>query len=506
MNSNQLPRITIPPLPPELKATGTLIASGMIACYAAPLSANPSSDFLRVVTSGASIAGCVKVLADVAEDERTEPDRLHHQAIEAQVKTAQTRAIASYYRLHPHHYGVKPVPDEWFDLWGMTGGKPQLALNPAYSQPVQVSATPQYAPEPIQPIAPLPQPTPRPIGDFPPIDTGLTQSYQPTSQAHSTHERVDTKWIDRLINPSCLLVFGGDGSGKTTFAQYLIQRRVASGHQVIAIDPHGYPGKWGDGVEVIGAGRNYPAISKGISDLDSLVTRRYQLTQTNPSLEGKFEPISVLVEELTSFSHHLKNSKDLLINIGDYRKTNVHLLLVSHGDKLGQLGLPKGFASTIETIMSKVFLHSTIDANGEPIPTGYGWVQHRDGEKLNVQIPDLSSLALAIRERNQTNGERHTGQIFDAVGLDGVQGSDCEGSSSEPDLKDSVASLERESDREALLLQQFGQCKALGMTKEQIIFSLWQARKGGTNAYKMANEFYQRLDSKYQEMMGGTSC
>jgi hypothetical protein len=492
-------RLTIPQLPPELTATGTLIASGMIACYAAPLSATPLNDCLRVLTSGVSVAGCVKVLADVAEDERTEPERLHHQAIETQVRTAQTRAIASYYRLHPHHYGVKPVPDEWFDLWGMTGGKPQIALAPAYSQPVQVPATPQYVPEPIQPVAPSPTPQPRPLGDYPPIDTGFISTSQSISETVSAPSPVDTSWIAQLINPSCLLVFGGDGSGKTTFATYLVQLRTENNHEIIAIDPHGYPGKWGDGVEVIGGGRNYAAISKAIADIDALVTRRYQLILENPSLEGQFSPITFLVEELTAFAHHIKNSKSLLINIGDYRKTNIHLLLVSHGDKLGQLGLPKGFSETITTIMSKVFLNSKIGANGEAVPTGFGWVQHRDQDKTPVQIPDLKHLL----KNKQLFTETLMGQEFDACVDHDVQGSGVQGSGDERTLNGSAAVDEPELDRESDLLRQFVQCKALGMTKEQIIFSLWQARKGGTNAYKMANEFYAKLDSKYQETMRG---
>jgi hypothetical protein len=48
--------------------------------------------------------------------------------------------------------------------------------------------------------------------------------------------------------------------------------------------------------------------------------------------------------------------------------------------------------------------------------------------------------------------------------------------------------------------------KSLGMNKAQIIFMLWQVKKGNSSRYQMASEFYDRLNSKYLEISGDNAA
>jgi hypothetical protein len=44
------------------------------------------------------------------------------------------------------------------------------------------------------------------------------------------------------------------------------------------------------------------------------------------------------------------------------------------------------------------------------------------------------------------------------------------------------------------------------MNKAQIIFMLWQVKKGNSSRYQMASDFYDRLNSKYSGMHGDSAA
>jgi hypothetical protein len=87
-----------------------------------------------------------------------------------------------------------------------------------------------------------------------------------------------------------------------------------------------------------------------------------------------------------------------------------------------------------------------------------------------------------------------------------VQGSGFPVQPAEPTIKALPPTPEPSSDREAELLEKFAEFKALGMNKAQICFALWGAKKGGTDRYRMASDFYDRLNSKYLEMSGDNAA
>lgn len=208
-------------------------------------------------------------------------------------------------------------------------------------------------------------------------------------------------WMRSLLNPSALLIFGGDGSGKSTFAQEMRKRRLKAGHDITVLDPHGKRSKW-PGCKVIGSGLNYDAITAEITKFREEVKLRHKAVADDLAEEGDFEHYTLVCEEMTNWATNVAGAAELLKNIGDYRKVNCHLLIVSHGDCMGQLGNVKGFAKTLSTCLTKLELLSKPGEDGDPIPAGLGRLKPVGSESwLNVNIPKLDLEELAAEQAEE---------------------------------------------------------------------------------------------------------
>ncbi|MBD0341331.1 MAG: type IV secretion system DNA-binding domain-containing protein [Microcoleus sp. Co-bin12] len=67
---------------------------------------------------------------------------------------------------------------------------------------------------------------------------------QATPDAHepSQPEQPTSPKMPVFTNKPSVLIYGAPGSGKTTFAEQEVKRRLAAGHRVIVCDPHAtYP-------------------------------------------------------------------------------------------------------------------------------------------------------------------------------------------------------------------------------------------------------------------------
>ena len=69
-----------------------------------------------------------------------------------------------------------------------------------------------------------------------------------------------------LTNYPSVLIYGAPGSGKTTFAEQEVKRRLEAGHRVIICDPHAAYGAWA-GCEVVGGGMNYRPLMPNLNGL-----------------------------------------------------------------------------------------------------------------------------------------------------------------------------------------------------------------------------------------------
>lgn len=263
-------------------------------------------------------------------------------------------------------------------------------------EPVAVPADEPRFPIKREPLPPLPELKPHdrrsvpdsiaddPWGELP------SEENEPGNALDRFSEPEDA-WIDRLIAPSSLLVFGGDGSGKTTFALELLRRREKAGHSRIALDPHSHPGKW-PGCKVVGGGLKFSEIAVEIDKLQKLIKYRYEKISAGEVKPGEFPPVTVVCEEMTVWKALVGNSGLLIWKMGDYRKANIHLLMVAHGNTMSQIGAPDGSHEVIKNCMTQVRLLSRPDSDGRPVPAMKGSVQYPLQEWLSVTVPEFAPV------------------------------------------------------------------------------------------------------------------
>src|SRR4028118_2326556 len=88
-------------------------------------------------------------------------------------------------------------------------------------------------------------------------------------------EQADSPKMPVLTNYPSVLIYGAPGSGKTTFAEQEVKRRLEAGHRVIVCDPHAAYGAWA-GCSVVGGGMDYKAIDAKLEWFAAEVRRRYK--------------------------------------------------------------------------------------------------------------------------------------------------------------------------------------------------------------------------------------
>ena len=493
----------------DLKLCLGLAASGALAIT--PL-ALPANALTRSIFPIASVTGSIAAIAKTNEyeyqDKQNQDAKERWDALKQDMDDSILISSQAFYTANPQAWlQRREVPHQWHEQY----------LNARFS-PLPELPQPQF-----ETVAqPQPQPQPQTIQQSGQVRGGsfdraaATESpgsgwgdYEPrpvpqpiAHQSFSLQSEPDDAWLDRLVAPSVLLVFGGDGSGKTSMALELLRRRQASGHQVIALDPHAHPAKW-PGCEVIGGGLNFGQIEAAIEQLQRLREQRYEQIRTGAIEPCKFPPITFVMEELTDWKSEVGNVDLLILKAGDYRKANIHLLMVTHGDSMSQIGAPTGSNEIIKNCVTKLRLFSKPGADGKPIPAFKGELAYPLQAPIAVSIPRFATAAPTPQAQAP---EPHTPPSFGVDFSPVVQGSGFPVQPAEPTIKALPPTPEPSSDREAELLEKFAEFKALGMNKAQICFALWGAKKGGTDRYRMASDFYDRLNSKYLEMSGDNAA
>jgi hypothetical protein len=121
-----------------------------------------------------------------------------------------------------------------------------------------------------------------------------------------------------------LLVVGPSGAGKTTVLCHLIDN--APGNTLIyALDPHNQFNEWPGRVsEIVGDGRDYPAIDAKLLNLIEVMNRRYN------GAEGTTQKILIVADEWLSILDKCLNAKEFFNTIGsEARKVNMSLVISS---------------------------------------------------------------------------------------------------------------------------------------------------------------------------------
>lgn len=170
------------------------------------------------------------------------------------------------------------------------------------------------------------------------------------------------QWWPLLRNYPSVLIWGPQGSGKTTAANRLVIERLQAGHQVRVADPHWAKGDWNyPGVEVVGAGMDYDAIDGAIAWYAQTVKERYE-----QRAQGKkdFAPITFVAEEFTNWGNRCQAAAAFLsVALSDTRKVAMSALFISHGRSLDCVGGGKGLAQTRDDSMLELKLLATPDPN-----------------------------------------------------------------------------------------------------------------------------------------------
>lgn len=231
---------------------------------------------------------------------------------------------------------------------------------------------------PILPSSPIIHSSDRPFDpDLPlPVNTSVL-----------TGEQV----LNLAVGYPAVLVYGAQGSGKSTIAKWIVQQRLKAGHSVNILDPHQVAGHWkGIGnLKLTGKGMDYGSIDTALEDFSRLIQQRYKRLAEEESFSPA--PTTIVAEEFTKWSSHCKcSSKFWDMAMSDIRKAKAYALFISHGRNLSQLGGGRG-AQTRDSTLFEIQLFSTLDLlTGESKPTMTGTYKFPGEQPIQFNVPELN--------------------------------------------------------------------------------------------------------------------
>jgi hypothetical protein len=206
-------------------------------------------------------------------------------------------------------------------------------------------------------------------------------------------EQADSPKMPVLTNYPSVLIYGAPGSGKTTFAEQEVRRRLFAGHKVIVCDPHAAYGAWA-GCFVVGGGMNYAAIDAKLEWFAAEVRRRYKIIETQPN--PTFQPLTLCCDEFTNWAGRCSAAGEFFQSaLSDIRKAKMFGLIVSHTRTMAGLANAAGMAKLRDEALLEVeLLGQQCPRTGDAIPR-YEAVVKLPGMPLNkrfiLQVPKLSN-------------------------------------------------------------------------------------------------------------------
>jgi len=195
-----------------------------------------------------------------------------------------------------------------------------------------------------------------------------------------------------LTNYPSVLIYGAPGSGKTTFSEQEVKRRLEAGHKVIVCDPHAAYGAW-QGCEVVGGGMNYAAIDAKLEWFALEVRRRYKIIESQPN--PVFEPLTLCCDEFTNWAGRCSAAGEFFQSaLSDIRKAKMFGLIVSHTRTMAGLANAAGMAKLRDEALLEIeLLGQQCPKTGNAVPR-YEAVVKLPGMPLNkrfiLQVPKLS--------------------------------------------------------------------------------------------------------------------
>ena len=202
----------------------------------------------------------------------------------------------------------------------------------------------------------------------------------------------DSPKMPVLTNYPSVLIYGAPGSGKTTFAEQEVKRRLEAGHKVIVCDPHAAFGAW-QGCEVVGGGMNYAAIDAKLEWFATEVRRRYKRIESEPN--PSFQPLTLVCDEFTNWAGRCSAAGEFFQSaLSDIRKAKMFGVIVSHTRTMAGLANAAGMAKLRDEALLEVeLLGQQCPKTGDAVPR-YEAVVKLPGMPLNkrfiLQVPKLT--------------------------------------------------------------------------------------------------------------------
>jgi hypothetical protein len=218
------------------------------------------------------------------------------------------------------------------------------------------------------------------------------QQATPGAMEPEQPEQPDSPKMPVLTNYPSVLIYGAPGSGKTTFAEQEVKRRLEAGHKVIVCDPHAAYGAWA-GCEVIGGGMDYAAIDAKLEWFATEVRRRYKIIESQPN--PTFQPLTLCCDEFTNWAGRCSAAGEFFQSaLSDIRKAKMFGLIVSHTRTMAGLANAAGMAKLRDEALLEVeLLGQQCPKTGNAVPR-YKAVVKLPGMPLNkrfiLQVPKLS--------------------------------------------------------------------------------------------------------------------
>ena len=193
----------------------------------------------------------------------------------------------------------------------------------------------------------------------------------------------ESPWLLQLMEPGPLLVWGGQGSGKTTFTGFLaLLRTLFCTHRIEVNDPHDHLNHWPGLFPVYGSACNYREIDRRL--------QAYYDRVKHPTPES----YTSIWDEVTQYSECCNPElagRFLKSILSDSRKVNEHPILLSHNNTLGSLAGGKGGVKQMQ-IEGLVELHlfNKRGATGKLSPAMRGTIRglelDKSGNPVEQQI------------------------------------------------------------------------------------------------------------------------
>jgi hypothetical protein len=389
---------------------------------------------------------------------------------------------------------------------------PQKESVPDEVPAIDVPATP-VTEKPVPPNESVAQkpveaiPSPYPVPNSPAI-VPKTNSQSPAQ---------NNKWINNFVSQTAL-IWGNQGSGKSWMTRYIVKLKKDKGYRVVVLDPDSNRAEW-EGIESY---HDFEEIAEFLSWYVEELKGRYKAFNASNMTEDAWraklwtegKAIALICEEVTTYVDLIED-KELLtqffrLGLTKSRKQEMPLTFVSHNNNQTALGGIKGLANLIDKML-QLELQTDIDPDTlQPVASGKGAVK-LDGSsqwvpvtlpKLERKITNFGDVQLTVVQQSDVQPERST-EPLNASEPDEVERLNAlinkPFNDSEPSGLSEPFPLNLDPFSPGITPQERGEVVSFrrdGRSKEETIFLVWGAKKGGSKAYLAAKEKLDRILSE----------